>query len=919
TNNIDTIIFNVMAVDTGMVSISIRYAQADTGKTGLIEVDGQTLFENFAYPKVYDEWDVWDRVQFNIYFSEGPHTIKLINNDQDPYGPRIDYLSLCNPNYVPEPVIAKGNNQFEQNFDNWVRLYNWGTGVSNISIDSSFAFCGYKDAYIGNAGGYQQLITTIDNLLIGDTVCLHFYAAGGMANAWVGPSSSSVFEGTYHFVNVMWAQGAYVHDSIEFVATEPSMIIWFDIFPNTELYLDNFSFDGYGCEPGPELYVTGISCYGETDASITVNCTGGAYPLSYLWNTGDTVETILNLGAGQYTVSATDKNGISNSISYDIVEPGEIYLISTISHETTVGAGDGEINVSVFGGISPYTYLWSTGDTVKNLLNVSGGFYTLSISDSHACLLDSTFEVSTVSLLPTPGWSYQITAVSHIFLFQPTAQLEIDGVPLTTGDYVGAFYDSLGTYACAGYMMWLNSVNSVTVFGDDAFTSWPDGFPDGDAINWKVWRSSDSVLLNASATYVTNAPNIPDSGYFAPNGLSEIASMSCACSTQTQSIVLQQGWDMYSSYLDIINPEISLVFDSILNNLILIKNTYGNVYWPAFNYNGIGDMITGQGYHINMLQTDTLYISGNTIDPLQTTLSLPSGWSLVGYLHTTPANIVLMLTPIVSDLVIAKDGSGNVYWPLFNINTIGNMIPGKGYQLKLSASVSFSYPAITTANSKTLLNRIEPVHFQKLKSGSNNMTLGIPINTWQHKPKTGDEIGVFSQSGLLVGSSVFSGGNLAIAIWGDDIYSENIAGLQKGEKFILKIWHRDNGKEEIIDIENWSEGDDIYTADKIAIVGELFYSSVTGENIVLYQNMPNPFTNQTEFSFYLPAPTRVEFSILNLLGEKIDLVFSGTKEAGLHRIKYQTKNLSAGSYYYHLKTTGFSSTKKMVVLKGGNK
>ncbi|MEA3444502.1 MAG: CBM35 domain-containing protein, partial [Bacteroidota bacterium] len=74
TNNIDTIIFNVMAVDTGMVSISIRYAQADTGKTGLIEVDGQTLFENFAYPKVYDEWDVWDRVQFNIYFSEGPHT-----------------------------------------------------------------------------------------------------------------------------------------------------------------------------------------------------------------------------------------------------------------------------------------------------------------------------------------------------------------------------------------------------------------------------------------------------------------------------------------------------------------------------------------------------------------------------------------------------------------------------------------------------------------------------------------------------------------------------------------------------------------------------------------------------------------------------------------------------------------------------
>ena len=37
-----------------------------------------------------------------------------------------------------------------------------------------------------------------------------------------------------------------------------------------------------------------------------------------------------------------------------------------------------------------------------------------------------------------------------------------------------------------------------------------------------------------------------------------------------------------------------------------------------------------------------------------------------------------MMSPVVNDLIIVKDEAGSVYWPMFGLNSIGNMCPGKG-------------------------------------------------------------------------------------------------------------------------------------------------------------------------------------------------------------------------------------------------
>ena len=94
--------------------------------------------------------------------------------------------------------------------------------------------------------------------------------------------------------------------------------------------------------------------------------------------------------------------------------------------------------------------------------------------------------------------------------------------------------------------------------------------------------------------------------------------------------------------------------------------------------------------------------------------------------------------------------------------------------------------------------------------------------------------------------------------------------------------------------------------------------SEAGQNmsgIQLYQNVPNPFANETSFPFYLSVPTHIELDIFNVLGERVARVYSGKLKEGSHSIKFNNENLQNGTYYYRLETEDDWVTKKMVILK----
>ena len=121
-----------------------------------------------------------------------------------------------------------------------------------------------------------------------------------------------------------------------------------------------------------------------------------------------------------------------------------------------------------------------------------------------------------------PNWFYTNTGTNHTVLIQGTAPITINGVNISIGDYIGVFYDSLGTLACAGYNEFTGGTSALTVWGDDASTVDKDGFSANETFSWKIWRASDGAEFNAVATYSTGFPN---QGAYVSNGMSSLGSL----------------------------------------------------------------------------------------------------------------------------------------------------------------------------------------------------------------------------------------------------------------------------------------------------------------------------------------------------------------------------------------------------------
>jgi len=63
------------------------------------------------------------------------------------------------------------------------------------------------------------------------------------------------------------------------------------------------------------------------------------------------------------------------------------------------------------------------------------------------------------------------------------------------------------------------------------------------------------------------------------------------------------------------------------------------------------------------------------------------GWNTIGYnvLYATP--VEYQFASIINDVVLVKNNGGEIYWPYYNFNAIGDMIPGQGYQVRVSSVV----------------------------------------------------------------------------------------------------------------------------------------------------------------------------------------------------------------------------------------
>ena len=156
-----------------------------------------------------------------------------------------------------------------------------------------------------------------------------------------------------------------------------------------------------------------ILCFGET-TEVFVNAMGGTGALTlYDVFDGDLVEVgllplTLELGAGEYTWAVMDENGCVVPLDFEIVQPDELIVDIVTFPVSELGGQDGEIHVTMSGGVGPYNiFLYTTcdidGKDAESFDKSQGAVYTglpageymIVVIDQNGCTYMECVEVET--------------------------------------------------------------------------------------------------------------------------------------------------------------------------------------------------------------------------------------------------------------------------------------------------------------------------------------------------------------------------------------------------------------------------------------------------------------------------------------------------------------------------------------------
>ncbi len=145
------------------------------------------------------------------------------------------------------------------------------------------------------------------------------------------------------------------------------------------------------------IELSGETCYDYKDGVIDVVGYGQA-PLKYSlrnYSTDQSSGYFDQLETGNYTLSIEDSLGcvLDTNLYIDIPEKFEIST-ETVLNNCEMSNNEAMITVTGSGGTSPYSFVWSTGQTSSSISNLENGYYSVVAKDANGCTDSASAEIT---------------------------------------------------------------------------------------------------------------------------------------------------------------------------------------------------------------------------------------------------------------------------------------------------------------------------------------------------------------------------------------------------------------------------------------------------------------------------------------------------------------------------------------------
>jgi parallel beta-helix repeat protein len=482
----------------------------------------------------------------------------------------------------------------------------------------------------------------------------------------------------------------------------------------------------------------------------------------------------------------------------------------------------------------------------------------------------------------------------------------------------GGFLDNFSYFIFDNTKPKLNTVSLVDC--GIAWVNWSpptEGQPDG----YNIYRDGDKMNAESVTDTIWLDESIPAAGnysYFvkAVYGADESnPSNTETLTVQNQNVFfdLESGWQGISFYHYPIPAGLETIFSDYEAFMEIIMSADG-FFWPGQNINTIGDWECASGYALKMNTAVPFAVNGWKRHDFS--LTLDEGWNICPVLSDNNVNVETLFAD--KDVIIAKDVAGyGVYWPDYNINTLGTFISNSAYHVKANSAFDIEFPQSDGKSGKGNGFTYQPefpenMPWEIAPSTSIDHTIAILQEVINHQEvKPGGVVAALDENGQCFGATVLSPGNTSISIFGDDPTTAVKDGFAEGEIIRFNYFDPESGK--TIELTaSFAPGlpnaDGLYHGNGLSAIKSLQTGSagVAGYASVQFEVFPNPADELLYITKHFEG--HCEIIIYSVQGTPVIKTAFDEQKTELN-----VKALPAGVYFVELKGTSTTGVKRLVI------
>jgi hypothetical protein len=541
-------------------------------------------------------------------------------------------------------------------------------------------------------------------------------------------------------------------------------------------------------------------------------------------------------------------------------------LTTTSSFYNAVQMPDGGyVLVGMYGDPPYHAWLYRVnerGEEIWSYLVSSSNCACDNVSQSLLLLPDGGLLVDVVRMYernPHSGLLLRIAPEHHepIHHFQAVAptglpyaiivdSVRLDDGPVADGDEIGVFDGNV----CVGAGITGQWPLSITAWQGDPDHNLP-GFTVGHPMSFRFYERVNEAEVAAVPTYSTGDGTF---GYAAFSRLSLTASLNA-----NLLIPLRANFaNLISLNIRPSAPNAATVFGDV-GTLQAVYQDEGGVFIPP-SINTIGEVHFTDAFRIYCFSPETLRVIGIPLNP-QTEYVLDAGrWHWISYPLNYEAPVSALLAAIRNRVIIIKDDNGGAWIPQEDINTLGNLQPGKGYMVMVREQVTFRF------------------------NSSNAVQLPPPGEPWVNAPSV-TPTGLPYHLVVKLGDGFRSNPPQSIEVLDGDLCVGMARGLSFSSQIVITVWQ----SAPQYHLDGFTQGHEIRVrllgADGKEIPAQAAASAVFGAGAYAELNLgtsgfmpttftvgsvyPNPFNPTASLPITLSQPGTVELRVYDVLGRSV--------------------------------------------------